>query len=245
VRNSLEKVFCVLELVASCDRPVSLKELAARTGHHPSTLSRILSNLVEIGYVRKDSYREFSLDLGLVPLGQKALSHFPLPRVANPLIASAAAALGAHGALAGLHRGRLVYLFRTRLQQGVGPLVEDYGYPLHASNCGRVILASLEEAEARALLERSLREAPGRGRPPRGRLKALTAALGAVRSDGYSWQLEKDAWNAASPLGYRGRTFAVSLHGEGAPPRAPEKVILACSLLARRIEAAAAEPSRS
>ncbi|MHC4914012.1 MAG: helix-turn-helix domain-containing protein, partial [Planctomycetota bacterium] len=125
MRNSLDKVFSVLDVIASSDGAVSLKELSGRTGHHPSTLSRILANLVEIGYVRKDSYREFSLDLGLIPLGQKALTHFPLPRLANPLIRGAAGRLDVHGALAGLHRGRLVYLYRSRLQSGEGPLAED------------------------------------------------------------------------------------------------------------------------
>jgi DNA-binding IclR family transcriptional regulator len=239
VRNSLEKVFSVLGVIAESDSPVSLKEISARTGHNPSTLSRILSNLVEIGYVRKENYRQFSLDLGLIPLGQKALSHFPLPRLANALIAATARKLGVAGALAGLHRGRMVYLYRSRLHAEPWPLAEDYRYPLHRSNCGMVILAGLDDQEARRLLELSLSEASGGKRVSRTALRELLKRMDAIRADGYSWLVEKDAWNVAFPVAYRGRTFSVSLHQAGEPPKKPEGLILECSLLARRIEGAA------
>jgi DNA-binding IclR family transcriptional regulator len=236
MRNSLEKVFAVLGVIAESDSAVSLKAISERTGHNPSTLSRILANLVEIGYVRKESYREFSLDLGLIPLGQKALSHFPLPRIANPLIHETAVKLGVQGALAGMHRDRMVYLYRSRIQEETGPLSEDYRYPLHRSNCGLAILSGVDDKEAKRLLSASLRaERPGR-KLSLAELKRLLKQVAAVREDGYSWMLEKQAWNVAFPLSYRGRTFAVSLHAGGKPPGKREKVILECSLLARRIE---------
>ncbi len=236
MRNSLEKVFAVLSVIAESDSPVSLKAISERTGHNASTLSRILADLVEIGYVRKENYREFSLDLGLIPLGQKALSHFPLPRIANPLIQEAAVRLGVQGALAGVHRDRMVYLYRSRIQDETGPLSEDYRYPLHRSNCGLAILSEFTEQEAKRLLSASLREArPGR-KPAHAELKRLLKQLAAVREDGYSWLVARNAWNVAFPLTCRGRTFAVSLHAEGKPPGKREKVILECSLLARRIE---------
>jgi len=237
MRNTLEKVFAVLDVVASGDGPVTLKDIAKRTGLHPSTVSRVLADLAEIGYVRKDSYREFSLDLGLVPLGQKALSHFPLAWLAVPLIAESAARLGCHGALVGLHRDRLVYLYRSTLQKGAGTLAEDYQFPLHRSNCGTVLLAARQEDEARRLLAASLKAESGRS--PAGGLGALVKRLAAARKEGYATVTDGGDWNVAFPLAYRGRTFAISLHGTGGAPGGIEKRVLECSLLARRIEAAA------
>jgi len=236
MRDSLEKVFAVLEEVASSDGPVTLKAVSGTTGYHPSTVSRILANLLEIGYVRKENYREFSLDLGLIPLGQKALSHFPLPRIANPLIRKAANGLKVAGALAGLHKGRLVYLYRSRVQDDPDPLMEDYRFPLHRSNCAIVLLAGSDDAEARRLLSASVSGECGGKTVPRKLLDALMKRVRGVRSSGYSYVVEEDAWNVAFPISYRGRSFAVSLHEEGLAPKKPEKVILECSLLARRIE---------
>jgi DNA-binding IclR family transcriptional regulator len=235
VRNTLEKVFAVLEVVASGDGPVTLKAIAKRTGHHPSTVSRILADLAEIGYVRKESYREFSLDLGLVPLGQKALSHFPPARLAGPLIAEAAGRLGCHGALAGMHRDRLVYLVRGAPGEAAGALAEDFRYPLHRSNCALALLASRPEEQARRLLAESL--AAESGRRSARRLEELLERLAAARRDGYSVLVEEHGWNVAFPLVYRSRPLAAALYGPGAMPAAAEKIVLACSLLVRRIEA--------
>jgi DNA-binding IclR family transcriptional regulator len=237
MRNTLEKVFAVLDVVASGDGPVALKEISARTGHHPSTVSRILADLVEIGYVRKESYREFSLDLGLVPLGQKALTHFPLARLAGPLVAEAAGRLGCDGALVGLHRDRLVYLYRGAMQRAPGTLSEDFGYPLHRSNCAAVLLAGRPEEESRRLFAGSLKAETGKA-PARRIDEALERVAGALR-DGYSVLTEEDGWNVAFPLAYRGRPFAVAFYGRGEMPGSSEKIVLECSLLARRIESAA------
>ncbi len=244
MRNSLEKVFSVLEVVASGDKPLTLKEISERTGHHPSTVSRILADLAEIGYVRKESYREFSLDLGLVPLGQKALSHFPLARLANPLIAEAAGRLGCHGALVGLHRDRLVYLYRSTMQQGPGALAEDFHYPLHRANSTMAILSGWPEDEARRLLAASLEtENEEDGGASKRRLDELLARVESTRRDGYSAMLEGDSWNVAFPLCYRGRSFSVSLHGVNRGAEGIDRPVLECSLLVRRIEASLNAPN--
>jgi IclR family pca regulon transcriptional regulator len=237
MRNTLEKVFAVLEVVASGEKPVTLKEIARRTGHHPSTVSRILADLAEIGYVRKESYREFSLDLGLVPLGQMALTHFPLARLAIPLVAGSAARLGCHGALVGLHRDRLVYLYRSTLQQGSGTLPEDFRYPLHRANSSMALLSARPDEEARRLLAESLKAETGRA--PAAKVAALMKRLAAARRDGYATVREGRDWNVAFPLAHGGRTFAVSLHGTDAGAGGLDKRVLECSLLVRRIEAAA------
>ena len=111
----LEKTFRVLELAASAEKPVSLKQLSEATAIPPSTLSRIAADLVEAGYLSRSGPRRFEPAPGLILLGQNALYNSPLPHVANPLIRSRAESLGVNGALAGMQNGQLVYLYRSDL----------------------------------------------------------------------------------------------------------------------------------
>jgi DNA-binding IclR family transcriptional regulator len=139
-----------------------------------------------------------------------------------------------------MHRERTVYLCRTGLASGPAPLVEDWGCPLHRSNCALVILAGRTDEEARKVLSASLAAEAG-GKAAKSRLDTLLKQIAAARRDGYSLLVEEGSWNAAFPLVYRGRTFAAALHGPGEPPGSPEKAVLEASLLARRIEEAARE----
>ncbi|MGD9390770.1 MAG: helix-turn-helix domain-containing protein, partial [Thioalkalispiraceae bacterium] len=45
----------LMEAIASCDSPASLKILSAETELHPSTAFRILGSLIEVGFVERDS----------------------------------------------------------------------------------------------------------------------------------------------------------------------------------------------
>lgn len=244
MRTSLEKVFAVLEVIAAADKPVSLKVIAEETGHNPSTLSRVLSDLVQIGYVRKHGYREFALDLGLIPLGQKALSHFPLPRIANPLIHEVATRLGVEGALAGLHRGKMVYLYRTGAGLESGTMSRAFDFPLYKSVAGLVILAFSPEADVRGLLECSMREDGVKPREAARLLAGLLKKIGDVSGAGYICQEDDGGWNVSFPLRKGGGLFAVSLHGGTRPASKMEAVVLECSLLVRRIEQAGDIPGQ-
>jgi DNA-binding IclR family transcriptional regulator len=232
MRDTLEKVFNVLELVASCDKPISMKEICEKTGYHPSTASRILADLVEMGYVRKESYRDFILDLGLVPLGQKALSHFPLSRFTGPLIAETASKLTCEGALAGMHRERLVYLYRGSKPLD-GATSEDFRYPLYRSNCGVVILAGETEEEAKRLLTAEL---SAESKPLSPTVEEFMRRREKARRNGYALTIQENHWNVAFPISYGGRKFSVALYGQGDIQDRLEKITLECSLLAGRVQ---------
>jgi IclR family acetate operon transcriptional repressor len=236
MRTSLEKAFVVLEVIASAPEPIALKEIAARTGWNASTLSRVLADLAQLGYVRKQGYRAFALGLGLVPLGQKALSNFRLPRVANPLIHAEATRLGVQAALAGLHRERLVYLYRSQAESAASTLAQDVAFPLHASNIGVVLLAAAEPATAARLLRASLASTRAPRAAQQQALRFLEQRLAQCRTDGYSFLHERGVWNVCFPLRTPDGLFGVALHGAGRPPHTRDALVLACAMLCRRIE---------
>ena len=76
----LDRVFRILDVLA--DRPARAAEIAARVGLHRSTVFRLLANLEQHGYVRKDEATgTYSLGLKLFQLGTKALQEeFPVHR---------------------------------------------------------------------------------------------------------------------------------------------------------------------
>lgn len=62
----LERATCLLDALAAQPDPVALKDLAVRTGLHPSTTHRILNDLVLARYVER-------VDSGLYQLGMRLL----------------------------------------------------------------------------------------------------------------------------------------------------------------------------
>ena len=65
----LERSFALLDLLASYQDPVSLKEISERTGLHPSTAHRILNDLTIGGFVERPQAGSYRLGMRLLELG--------------------------------------------------------------------------------------------------------------------------------------------------------------------------------
>ena len=65
----LERSFALLDLLASKQEPVSLKEISERTGLHPSTAHRILNDLTLGRLVDRPQAGTYRLGMRLLELG--------------------------------------------------------------------------------------------------------------------------------------------------------------------------------
>ena len=65
----LERSFALLDMLASQQDPVSLKEISERTGLHPSTAHRILNDLTLGRYVDRPQAGSYRLGMRLLELG--------------------------------------------------------------------------------------------------------------------------------------------------------------------------------
>ena len=71
----IERLAKILDVIASRKESVSLKILSAETGLHPSTAFRILSSLVDFGFVERTSRGNYQLGVKLILLGVPARDH--------------------------------------------------------------------------------------------------------------------------------------------------------------------------
>ncbi|WP_152363315.1 IclR family transcriptional regulator [Microlunatus speluncae] len=150
--QSLGRGLAVLDLLVRAPGPLTATEVAGRVGMHQTTASRILADLIAVGYVRKISYREFAPDFGLLALGVEASRHFALldrPRLA--MERSAQLCSGLTVSLCMLWRDRLLYF--DRAARGVETVsFTGQDYPLHLSSPGLLFCLKLPTAVATELL---------------------------------------------------------------------------------------------
>ncbi len=230
----LEKTFAVLETIAAAEAPVALRELSQQLRIHPSTLSRIVSDLTEAGYAAKAGYHALEPALGLIRLGQNAVGSSPLPRQVNPLLRREAVKLGVDCAFAGIEHGRLVYLYRTDVFSAVERFGLPCKVPLHRSNIALMILAAtLPPEEALRELERSAGNHPGPVPFDSGELRRL---IGNAAAGGRLLRLEpRGRWNICFPLRFAGKCYGISLFGDRAGKRNFDRMLFEVEQLAGRV----------
>lgn len=188
----------------------SLSEVAERTGLTRAAARRFLLTLMALGYVRQEG-RRFSLTPRVLDLGFSFLSGQPLADAAQPHLQALSAALRESASIAVLDGTEIVYIARVSTGRilsvglGVGARL-----PAFATSMGRVLLAALPEAEARALLAASdRRRFTARTVTD---IDALMGLLAEIRAQGWAsvdQELEDGLRSLAVPLVNRaGRTVA-------------------------------------
>jgi DNA-binding IclR family transcriptional regulator len=156
-RKALANGLKILRILVESDDPLGASEIARRSGMHQSSASRILQTLIAAGYVRKLSYRSFTLDYGVLTLGARAARHFRLAERPRAAIAAIAARnpLIAVVALTALWNGQLIYLLRTAPGVVEPAALALAGYPLHLSSPGLRLLLDMPEETALLWLKES------------------------------------------------------------------------------------------
>ncbi len=145
----IERMTCLLDILAASTEPLSLKELAQHSGLHPSTAHRILNDMVAKRFVGRDANGHYQLGLRLLELGNLVKSRLNIRSIAADL-------------MGGLHRkthqainlsvrqgDEIVYIDRTYSESSGMQVVRAIGghVPLHLSSTGKLFL-SVDEPEA-------------------------------------------------------------------------------------------------
>ena len=234
MKNKLTgKLFQVLEMVASSPEPLSIRKIAKEAAISSATLSRIISDLCEYGMIEKFGYHQVRPSLGMIRIGQDALTNFSLPRIVTPLLRSHAAAVEADGAFAGIHQLKVVHIFNTQRAGGAANL--PYWEPLLRSRLAAVVLG-VEYDDA--VLEKRLRErfpAPGNDRD----IDFFLSNCRTVRDNGYIAHREFGrGWSVNFPVPCNRRNYGVALFGKNAENCNLDRMIFETSRLASRLTTA-------
>ncbi|MDR7420202.1 MAG: IclR family transcriptional regulator [Armatimonadota bacterium] len=148
----------ILETLAGAVEGLTVSELAERLATHRGIVSRTLSTLTSLGYVRENTAtRRYTLGLPLVALAFRFADMTGFPGVCQPVLQDLADATGELAQLAVAERHRVLFVAkaegreqRIRMASLVGQAA-----PLHATAAGKVYLASLPDEEAMAVAARA------------------------------------------------------------------------------------------
>lgn len=182
--GSLNHAIDILELLAGAEGPISVTEIAKATSLVKSGAYRILHNLEQRGYVRKDSDSRYALGVGVWRLANSLTTMGSLREQARPLLLEITAATKETTHLAVLERMYSVYVDKAETPSSVRAYAEiGDRAPAHAVATGKVLLAHLEPAELDTLLEPGLLRFTGTTISDP---EALKAELARVRRSGFA-----------------------------------------------------------
>jgi IclR family acetate operon transcriptional repressor len=153
--QSLDRAFAILETMADAGGIIGLSQLAERADLPLATIHRLVRTLVDLGYVRQEPSRQYSLGPRLMRLAD--LTTKRIGTWANPHLADAVARVHESVNLAILDGDEVVYVAQVQPDRNFMRMFTEVGRRTlpHATAVGKVMLASRDEAEVRSLLGRT------------------------------------------------------------------------------------------
>lgn len=147
------KGLLVIEAFGSGGESLTITEAASRTGLERATARRCLLTLVRAGYAEYDG-KFFKLTPRTLRLGFAYLAATPLPRLVQPFLEQLSIDTGESCSCSLLDGSEIVYVARAspRRVMSIG-LALGSRLPAYCASMGRVLLAALPPAEARARIE--------------------------------------------------------------------------------------------
>lgn len=200
----------VIEAFEETRQRLSIAEAAKLTGLDRATVRRSLLTLAELGYADYDG-KFFALTPKILRLGHAYLSATPLPALIQPHLDQLSEKAGQSASASVLDGTEIVYIARASQRRVMSiNLTPGSRLPAYCASMGRVLLASLSEGEARAILEKTdlKQNTPTTKTDP----EELIAEFRRVRSQGYAiinQELEIGLCSIAVPVeNDRGQTVA-------------------------------------
>ncbi|MDO9073512.1 MAG: IclR family transcriptional regulator [Rubrivivax sp.] len=153
----LERSFTLLETLAAQPEPVSLKEIAERTGLHPSTAHRILNDLAIGRFVDRPAAGSYRLGMRLLELGNLVKARLDVREAAVGPMRELHKVTHQPVNLSMRQGDEIVYIERTYSERSGMQVVRAIGghAPLHLTSVGKLFLAHEDPARVRAYATRT------------------------------------------------------------------------------------------
>jgi DNA-binding IclR family transcriptional regulator len=180
----LERMFSLLDVLASHQDPVSLKALSEATGLHPSTAHRILNDLTLGRYVDRPEAGSYRLGMRMLELGNLVKARLDVRDAALPAMRELHKFTHQPVNLSVRQGDEIVYIERTYSERSGMQVVRAVGgrAPLHLTSVGKLFLASDDSPRVRAYATRT--GLAGHTRNSLTEVGALERELASVRQRG-------------------------------------------------------------
>ena len=152
--QSLERAFSLLEILADHNGRLGLSEIAAAAALPAPTVHRLIRTLVQLGYLRQESSRQYALGPRLIRLGDS--SSRLLNVWSRPHLHRLVDELGETANLAVLDGDELVYMAQMQSRQSMRMFTEVGRRVLpHCTAVGKTLLAGMSRGSVRDILART------------------------------------------------------------------------------------------
>jgi IclR family pca regulon transcriptional regulator len=211
--QSLARGLAVIRAFDAANPELSLSDVARRAGMPRAAARRFLRTLETLGYVRSDG-RGFALTPRVLELGFSYLSALSLPEIVQPHLERLSRDVDESVSAAVLDGGDIVYIARVPTRRIMSVRITiGTRFPAYATSMGRVLLASLPDADRDVLIEasdlspltdRTITDAA-----------ALRAELARVREQGWALvdgELEPGLRSVAAPVHGRGGAVVAAIN---------------------------------
>jgi len=153
----IERMFQLLEVLASREEPVSLKEISERTGLHPSTAHRILNDLAIGRFVDRPAAGAYRLGMRLLELGNLVKDRLSVRDQALGPMRELHRQIQQPVNLSVRQGDEIVYIERAFSERSGMQVVRAIGgrAPLHLTSVGKLFLAADDPVRVRAYASRT------------------------------------------------------------------------------------------
>ncbi len=153
----IERMFNLLEVLASREDPVSLKEISEKTGLHPSTAHRILNDLTIGRFVDRPEAGSYRLGMRLLELGNLVKARLSVRDAALVPMRELHKQIQQPVNLSVRQGDEIVYVERAYSERSGMQVVRAIGgrAPLHLTSVGKLFLAADDPQRVRAYATRT------------------------------------------------------------------------------------------
>ncbi|WBY02173.1 IclR family transcriptional regulator [Ramlibacter tataouinensis] len=153
----IERMFALIDVLASREEAISLKEISEKTGLHPSTTHRILNDLAVGRFVDRPEAGSYRLGLRLLELGNLVKARLNVRDAALVPMRELHRVILQPVNLSVRQGDEIVYIERAYSERSGMQVVRAIGghAPLHLTSTGKLFLAADESQRVRAYATRT------------------------------------------------------------------------------------------
>jgi DNA-binding IclR family transcriptional regulator len=153
----IERMFSLIDVLASREESVSLKEISEKTGLHPSTTHRILNDLATGRFVDRPEAGSYRLGMRLLELGNLVKGRLNVRDAALTPVRELHKLIQQPVNLSMRQGDEIVYIERAYSERSGMQVVRAIGgrAPLHLTSVGKLFLAADDPQRVRAYATRT------------------------------------------------------------------------------------------